>query len=234
MHTIPKLPCSWAGKHVWDTWTFHGTLVSQSSWSMTCGVVRYTLPPRSNRPDLTGHPKSNCKFISLLYRTDLIVCDWAQSMTPTRLQHAFSQQLLHRLLFLSALLCLAGTQQDGASPLGGLFPPITFTTNFASMTDVNATSTCSQRLPCTGGANCAATSCNDTCPFGQELPSMFSLLEAGVLSAGVMRVSWLLDPCQFGTLSQSWVGLGLRKMQYVAVMNNCKFTWSFDKARTFY
>ena len=73
--------------------------------------------------------------------------------------------------------------------LPGLFPPITFTTNFASRTAVSATSTCSQLRPdsCVGVATC--TSCNDTCPFGQDVPASFSLLEEGVLSDGVQRVS---------------------------------------------
>lgn len=95
------------------------------------------------------------------------------------------KQLLLLCHLLSALLlCPAAAQQDGA-----LSPPITFTTNFASMTAVDATSTCTA---CSGGVACLATSCNDTCPFGQELPSPIDLLDIGVLSAGVERVCYAI------------------------------------------
>lgn len=71
----------------------------------------------------------------------------------------------------------------------GLFPPITFTTNFASRTAVSATSTCSQFRPSSCGSVASCTSCNDTCPFGQDVPTSFSLLEEGLLSDGVQMVS---------------------------------------------
>lgn len=102
-------------------------------------------------------------------------------MDPLAFQHCLV------LVFLTAVLALSVGQQAGAPPTGGgLFPPISFSTNFASRTAVSATSTCS--FTCMG-ANCPSQSCNNTCPFGQELPSAFSLLESGTLSAGVMRVS---------------------------------------------
>ena len=93
--------------------------------------------------------------------------------------------LTHLFLLVVVLAGFTRAQQDGVFPSAGLFPPITFNTNFASMASVTATSTCSH---CTGNS-CPTRSCNDTCPFGQEVPSAFSLLETGLLSAGVERVS---------------------------------------------
>lgn len=108
------------------------------------------------------------------------------------MQSSFQMTHLHltllSLLSLSALLCLVAGQQNAVPSTSGLFPPLNFATNFASRTEVNATSTCSQFGSCTGGS-CPAQSCNDTCPFGRDLPHVFSLLESGVLSAGVQKVS---------------------------------------------
>lgn len=97
------------------------------------------------------------------------------------IRHQFPVLLLVPLV---AVLCLQVTaQQDGGT--GGLFPPVSFASNFASMTEAIATSTC---LSCTG-TDCPASSCNASCPFGQDLPSPFSLLETGVASSGAERVS---------------------------------------------
>ena len=100
-------------------------------------------------------------------------------MMDDPLHHQFPVLLLVPLL---AMLCLQVTAQQGT---GGLFPPVSFTSNFASMTEVLATSTC---LSCTG-ADCPASSCNSSCPFGQDLPSPFKLLETGLASSGAERVS---------------------------------------------
>ena len=104
-------------------------------------------------------------------------------MSVAGIKHSLFGWLLLSLSL--SLLPLPTTAQQGN---GGLFPPVNLATNFASRTDVVASSTCSQYVPCSEG-DCPASSCNDTCPFGQELPSGFGLLEAGVLRPGVQRVS---------------------------------------------
>ncbi len=104
----------------------------------------------------------------------------------------FSAQVMW--LVIAALVHVTQTQEDGVSSTAGLFPPITFTTNFASRTEVTATSTCSQLMTCAGGScPVPGSNCNETCPFGEDVPSPFSLLEEGTLSGGVERVSvwWL-------------------------------------------
>ena len=85
---------------------------------------------------------------------------------------------MHGTVILGLLLLLA----CGVRGQGGLFPPLQSAENLALLQPSTATSTCGE---CgVGEVGCAT--CNNSCPFGQQLPDEVNLLEVGTLSPGVV------------------------------------------------
>ena len=80
------------------------------------------------------------------------------------------------LLLLQALGRSCGQLQST-----GLFPPVEFRSSFSSFRFVSATSTCA---PCTQPG---CTTCNRTCPYGEESPQPVNVLEEGEVASGVVR-----------------------------------------------
>ena len=95
--------------------------------------------------------------------------------------------LMYCVLFILLPACVHA--QDSIS--GGLFPPLQFRTNFASLQTVEATSTCTSAssVVCGGGDVGGCTACNSTCPYGQDVPPFVDLLDTGSASSGVVRYS---------------------------------------------
>lgn len=89
------------------------------------------------------------------------------------------------LWFRSLLFLLLAGRSWGQQQEAGLFPPVDFRTSFSSFRSVTATSTCD---PCT---RTGCTSCNNTCPFGQDSPEPVKILEEGELSSGVVGLMQL-------------------------------------------
>lgn len=85
------------------------------------------------------------------------------------------------LVLLSAL----GTQPQG------LFPPFDFSVDLARLQLASSTSTCGQCLAA-GDPACSPT-CNNTCPYGSQLPASMSLLETGLPAGGVVSQGGLSD-----------------------------------------
>lgn len=88
---------------------------------------------------------------------------------------------MHVAVILGVLLLLTG----GVRSQGGLFPPLDSTENLALLQSSTATSTCGE----CGVRDTGCATCNNSCPFGQQLPDAMSLLEVGTLSPGVMQVN---------------------------------------------
>lgn len=87
---------------------------------------------------------------------------------------------MHNTVVLGVLVVLlaGGVYAQG----GGLFPPLDFSENLALMQPATATSTCGEcRL---GDIGCAV--CNNSCPFGQQLPDAVDLLAVGIPASGVV------------------------------------------------
>ena len=76
------------------------------------------------------------------------------------------------------LLLAGGVYAQG----GGLFPPLDFSENLALMQPATATSTCGECR--VGDIGCAV--CNNSCPFGQQLPDAVDLLAVGIPASGVV------------------------------------------------
>lgn len=85
---------------------------------------------------------------------------------------------MHVAVILGVLLLLTG----GVHSQGGLFPPLDSTENLALLQSSTATSTCGE----CGVRDTGCATCNNSCPFGQQLPDAMSLLEVGTLSPGVV------------------------------------------------
>lgn len=85
---------------------------------------------------------------------------------------------MHVAVILGVLLLLTG----GVRSQGGLFPPLDSTENLALLQSSTATSTCGE----CGVMDTGCATCNNSCPFGQQLPDAMSLLEVGTLSPGVV------------------------------------------------
>ena len=94
---------------------------------------------------------------------------------------------LQYLMYFIIFILTAVHAQDSSS--GGLFPPLQFRTNLASLQPVEATSTCTSAssVLCGGGDVGGCTTCNSTCPYGQDVPPFVDLLDTGSASSGVVR-----------------------------------------------
>ena len=77
---------------------------------------------------------------------------------------------LGRLVTASLLVFLQLTVPEVRSQ--GLFPPVAFSSNFATLSPVETTSTCDV--------------CNASCPYGDELPSGVDLFQGSQLAGGVV------------------------------------------------
>ena len=123
-----------------------------------------------------------------------------------------------RLPFLLLVMGRSWSQQQDA----GLFPPVEFRSSFSSFRSVSTTSTCS---PCT---EVGCTTCNSTCPHGQESQQPVNMLEEGELSSGVVRT-----PCQLSMVVCKHTP-SLESRVYGFEVNIWSAAYSFIISSTFY
>lgn len=104
----------------------------------------------------------------------------------------------------------------GAQPQG-LFPPFDFSIDLARFQPTSSTSTCGQCLAV--GDPACPPSCNNTCPYGNQLPTSVPLLETGLPAEGVVSlepracsIKMSLCACMYESSSSSPLMCRFKKM----------------------